>query len=98
MVVGALLVQLLLPNSNSLKDKRQVVKSLQARLGQQFGVSVAEVGNPNAWRQVDLGVAFVTNQISFAEQVLASVVRYIEETRPDVEILGVSRETQTLFG
>lgn len=98
MVVGALLLRLLLPNSNSLKDKRQVVKSLQKRLAQEFGVSVAEVGDPESWRLADLGVAFVTNQVSFAEQVLDAAVRYVEETRPDLEVLEASRELETFFG
>ena len=44
MVVGAMLLRLHVPTSQSLKDKRQVVKSLTARLANQFGVAAAEVG------------------------------------------------------
>lgn len=97
MVVGVLLLRLEIPNSGSLKDKRAVIKSLQARLGQQFGVSVAEVGEQAAWRAAELGVALATNQVSFAEQMLDAVIRYVEETRPDVEIQGADREVSTFF-
>jgi hypothetical protein len=97
MFVGALLVQLHLPASESLKDKRQVVKSLIARLSAQFGVSVAEVGHLDARQNAELGVARVSNEASHAESILDAVVRYIEETRPDVEVVGVARDVSRPF-
>jgi uncharacterized protein YlxP (DUF503 family) len=95
--VGALLVQLYLPTSDSLKDKRQVVKSLIARLSTQFGVSVAEVGQLEARQNAELGVARVSNEAHHAESVLEAVVRFIEETRPDVDVIGVAREVDRPF-
>ena len=97
MVVATMLLRLHLPNSESLKDKRQVVKSLSARLGNQFGVSVAEIGELDIWQIAEIGVASVSNQISHAERVLDSVIKYIEDTRPDVEITDVAREIVTVF-
>jgi uncharacterized protein YlxP (DUF503 family) len=95
--VGALLVQLYLPTSDSLKDKRQVVKSLIARLSTQFGVSVAEVGQLEARQNAELGVARVSNEAHHAKSVLEAVVRFIEETRPDVDVIGVAREVDHPF-
>src|SRR5579884_3488908 len=97
MVVGAMLIRLHLPASQSLKEKRQVVKSLTARLANQFGVSAAEVGELDVWQVAELGVGCVTNEVGHAERVLDAAVRYVEETRPDLEILDVARETVTLF-
>ena len=97
MFVGALLVQLYLPTSDSLKDKRQVVKSLIARLSTQFGVSVAEVGQLEARQNAELGVARVSNEAHHAKSVLEAVVRFIEETRPDVDVIGVAREVDHPF-
>ncbi|HLZ09157.1 MAG TPA: DUF503 domain-containing protein [Chloroflexota bacterium] len=97
MFVGFLLVQLHLPASNSLKDKRQVVKSLIARLSRQFGVSVAEVGQLDARQGTELGVAKVSNEAHHIEGVLEALVRFIEDTRPDVEITAVAREIERPF-
>lgn len=97
MVIGMMLVRLHLPSSASLKDKRQVVKSLSARLTHQFGVSVAEVGQLEAWQVAELGVACVSNQVSHAEHVLDALAKYIEDTRPDLEIADCARETLTMF-
>ncbi len=97
MVVGALLVRLHLPGSGSLKDKRQVVKSLSARLTNQFGVAVAEVGEQGIWQVAELGIAYVSNQPSHVERVLDAVVKYIEDSRPDLEITDSARDTMTMF-
>jgi uncharacterized protein YlxP (DUF503 family) len=97
MFVGALLVRLYLPASGSLKDKRQVVKSLAARLSHQFGVSVAEVGELSSWTVAELGVSYVTNQASHAERVFESVLDYVEKTRPDVEVSAAAREVMNPF-
>ncbi|HVC32487.1 MAG TPA: DUF503 domain-containing protein [Chloroflexota bacterium] len=97
MVVGMLLVRLLLPNSESLKDKRQVVKSLRARLTNQFGVSVAEVGEQDVRQIAEIGIALVSNEVSHVERVLDNVVKYVEETRPDLEITDCARDVQTFF-
>src|SRR5262245_51016040 len=98
MFVGALLVRLYLPASGSLKDKRQVVKSLAARLSHQFGVSVAEIGELSSWTVAELGVSYVTNQASHAERVFESVLDYIEKTRPDVEVSAATRDVFSPFG
>ncbi len=97
MVVGALLLRLYLPTSTSLKDKRQVVKSVAARLTNQFGVAVAEVGDLEARQVARLGIACVSNEASHAERVLDAVLRYVEEARPDVEVAELGRDTQRWF-
>ncbi len=97
MFVGALFLRLFLPASGSLKDKRQVVKSLAARLTNQFGVSVAEVGELSSWQVAELGVSYVSNQANHAERVLDAVVTYVEETRPDLEVTMASREVLAPF-
>ena len=45
MVVGILKVQLMIPENHSLKGKRGVLKRIQARVGNQFNVSVTECGD-----------------------------------------------------
>jgi uncharacterized protein YlxP (DUF503 family) len=59
MHVGSLKARLLVRESRSLKDKRQVVKSIIDRLKNGFNVAVAEVGARDHHQMVVLGVAAV---------------------------------------
>lgn len=71
-------VQLYLGQSRSLKDKRQVIKSLKDRIGNAFNVSVAEVADQDLWQKASLGIAVVSNQSRHANEVLSKVVNFIE--------------------
>lgn len=97
MFVATMLLQLHLPASQSLKDKRQVVKSVTARLTNQFGVAAAEVGVLDDRQTAEIGVAIVSNQARHAEQVLDAALRYVEETRPDLEIRCIDRDLASFF-
>ena len=49
--IGVLTLELHLPDSHSLKDKRSVVKGLKDRLRHRFNVSVAEIGGHDTWQR-----------------------------------------------
>jgi uncharacterized protein len=87
MIVGALRIVLHLPESHSLKDKRQIVKSLLARARNEFAVSAAETGDQDRWQVAELGFACVSGNASHTTEVLEKVARFIEATRPDLAIL-----------
>ena len=82
-------VTLHVPESQSLKDKRQVVRSLLARLRNQFEVSAAEVARQDTWQIAVLGLAYVSGEARHAEEVVQHALRYIEESRPDLAITDV---------
>lgn len=86
MIVGVSEITLHLPESHSLKDKRQVIKSLMARVRQRFEVAIAEVEDNDLWQIAKLGVSCVSNSSQHADEVLNHVRRYIEETRPDIVV------------
>lgn len=92
MIVGVSQITLHLPGSHSLKDKRQVVKSLITRIRNQFEVAIAEVDAQDRWQIAKLGVSCVSNSSQHADEVLGHVRRYIEETRPDIIITGTEVE------
>jgi uncharacterized protein len=77
MIVGSLRVRLLIRESRSLKDKRQVVRSIKDRLRNGFNVSVAEVDALDHRQLAVLGFAMVSNEASHVrtalEQVLAAL-------------------------
>ncbi len=81
-----------LPESGSLKDKRQVVRSVAQRLRNKFQVAVAEVADNEAWQLATLGVACVANERRHCEDVLAEIVAYVRDSRLDAEMLNVETE------
>lgn len=81
-----------LPGCHSLKDKRQVVKSIMARVHQRFEVAIAEVDEQDRWQIAQLGVSCVSNSSQHVDEILGRVRRYIEETRPDVIVSSVDVE------
>ena len=81
-----------LPTVHSLKEKRQILKSLMARVRNQFEVAIAEVEEQDRWQIAVLGVTCVSNSQRHADEVLSHVRRYIEETRPDVQVSDVESE------
>ncbi len=92
MVIGACSVNLHLPGNGSLKDKRRVLKSVIARLHNEFNVAVAEVDNHDAWTAATLGIACVSTDPAHAHEVLERVVAWIEHSRLDVDIVDYQIE------
>jgi uncharacterized protein YlxP (DUF503 family) len=93
MVVGTLIIELHLPGTASLKEKRSIVKRLIARLHKQFTVSCGEVGLHDVWQSTTLGVAVVSTTAVHATHVLENVLGWIEYHRPDLVIVGHSMDT-----
>jgi len=92
MIISACEITLHLPESPSLKDKRQVIKSVMARVRNQFEVAIAEVEDQDLWQSAKLGVSCVSNSKQHANEILERVQRYIEETRPDVIFSNVEKD------
>jgi uncharacterized protein YlxP (DUF503 family) len=87
MVILAATLDLYLPGVSSLKEKRAILKSVIARLHNQFNISVAEVDLNDVWQSAALGVAIVTNAGPHAESMLETILRWIERNRPDIQIV-----------
>jgi uncharacterized protein YlxP (DUF503 family) len=92
LTIGVCRVDLRLPENHSLKGKRQVIKSLTARIHNRFNVAAAEVSDNDSWQLVSLGIACVSNDDRHADEVLASVVAFIRHERLDAELLDYSTE------
>jgi len=71
--VGVLTLELRLENSFSLKDKRQVVRSLKDRLRRKFNVAVAEIDYQDLWQRAALAAVTVSSDHNYAEKLLQSV-------------------------
>ena len=86
MIVGLCTIELFLPGSQSLKDKRQVLLSLKVRLREKFNLSVAEVDGQDLWQKAVLGFACVANEGRYVNQVCDRALNLIRNV-PTVEIV-----------
>ena len=63
----------------SLKDKRQVCRSLIDKARQRFNASVAEVDTQEFYQTLTIGIAVVSGDISHARQLLDEIIRFMDE-------------------
>jgi uncharacterized protein YlxP (DUF503 family) len=87
MVVGSLEVRLRIREARSLKDKRQVVKSILDRIRNGFNVSAAEVDAQDKHQLAVLGFAMVSNEVFHVRTVLEKIVEALRR-HPVAEFIG----------
>jgi uncharacterized protein len=78
MIVGVCRLTLLAPESQSLKDKRMVLRSIKDRTRLKFNVAIAEVGSQDDWQEAVLGFAVVANDKRFVQEMVAKIVNFID--------------------
>jgi hypothetical protein len=77
-VVGVLRLELFLPLNHSLKGKRGVLRTIKARVGNKFNVSIAECADHDLWQRAVLGIAQVGPDEGHVDSALRNVVTFIE--------------------
>jgi len=75
MPVAVLTLEIRIENAHSLKDRRQVVRSLKEKLQHGFNVSVAEMDEAVTWQSATIGVA----AISGSRDYLAGLMKQVED-------------------
>lgn len=79
MIVGTRVVTFFAANVHSLKEKRNIVKSLIARLRRRFNISVAEIDTMDKWQIITLGMACTSSSAEVCERELNAAVAYAEQ-------------------
>lgn len=87
MVIGSLQARLYIRESRTLKDKRQVVRSMLDRLRSGFNVSAAEVGALDDVKVIELGVAAVGFETAAVQHVLQQITEALRK-HPIAEYLS----------
>ena len=91
MMVCSCEIEILIYESNSLKEKRQVVKSIIERIKSKFNASVAEVGYNELWNRSLLGLALVSNNKRLCDASISKIISFIDNDER-VEILNCHKE------
>lgn len=79
-----------IPHAGSLKDKRQVCRSLIDKTRQKFNVSVAEVDTQDIHQTLTIGIAVVSGEVAHAQRMIGEIIRFMEE-HANAELTEVER-------
>ncbi len=80
MPVGLLTLEIYLPYSHSLKEKRAVLRKIRDRLRSRFNVAVAELDHRDVWQVATIGVVSISDSRQLLDTVLHDVLREAERT------------------
>jgi len=75
MPVAAMFLELRIEHAQSLKDRRQVLRSLKEKLAHAFNISIAEMDDAPTWQSATLGIA----AISASRDYLSGLMRQVED-------------------
>jgi uncharacterized protein len=78
MRIAAALIELSLPETETIKDRRRVARSIKDRIRQRFNVSVAEVADQDERHSVCIGCVMVGIDPRHLREGMEKVVRYVE--------------------
>ena len=98
MIVGAALVEIHVHGSQSLKQKRGVVRSISQRVRNRFNLSVSEVGGQDTWQRAVLGLTGGGASAGPVRKALDRAIDFIGElhlaevVNSEIEILDLPQE------
>ena len=82
-------IEIRIPASQSLKDRRQVVRAILAGARHRFEVSAAEVGGQDTWQLATLGFAIVASDAGIARETVDAIDRFVW-SHPEIDVVDVS--------
>lgn len=86
MFIGVCTFEVHIPDSGSLKTKRQSLRSLKDRIRNKFNVSVAEIEDNDLWQKATLAVAAVSNDMTHLNQTLDHVLDVVRAV-PELDLI-----------
>ncbi len=94
MHIGTCKIKLYLPECQSLKEKRRVIKSLIARLRNRFNIGIAEIEALDVHQSTVLGAVSVANDIKHVQRIVSQTVKFIEK---NPSVVMVDYETEFFY-
>jgi uncharacterized protein YlxP (DUF503 family) len=86
MIVGSCEIDLHIPESTSLKEKRRALRPILDRVRKRYNVSIVEVDCHDLWQRARLGVAVVGDSVKSVDSVLNKIIQMISLV-DDVEMI-----------
>lgn len=88
--VGQCTLDLHVPNCQSLKEKRRIIKSIKERLKNRYNVSVCEFGDLSLWQRTQLGIVTCGNERTIVDSTIKTVINFLERVHT-VTLLDVKQ-------
>ena len=79
MAIGLVTLEIHIADAHSLKDKRQVLRSLKDRLREHFNVAVAELDHQDLWQRSVVGVVGISGEDAHLSETMAAVLEESEQ-------------------
>ena len=86
MIIGTAQMEFFLPESGSLKMKRESLRRLKDRVRHRFNVSVAEIGEQDKWQRALVAVAAVSSDKRNLESLLESVINDVKKDHSALQL------------
>jgi uncharacterized protein YlxP (DUF503 family) len=86
MFIGSIVFEIHIPYSQSLKEKRTVIRSLKEKLRNKFNVSVSEVGEMDKHQKSVVAVVLVGADQGHIEKSMDSIINFVEVNYPEIYI------------
>jgi len=78
MLIGICELFIYLPDCQSLKDKRSIIKSIKAHLRKKYNISISEIGQKNMWKRCTIGICCIGDNRQIIDKIIDSVIKDIE--------------------
>jgi len=87
MTIGFLQLELMLPDTKSLKDKRSIISRIKNQIKNRFNVSIAEIGYGDKWGRSLVGITTISNDSKIVYNTLRKIEEFIESNF-NVQVTG----------
>ena len=79
MLIGTCKLFIYLPQCQSLKDKRSIIKKVKKILADKYNISIAEIGQKDVWKNAIIGIGCIGDNRAYIDQNLNHIVNDIEK-------------------
>jgi hypothetical protein len=79
MVIGLLSLEIFLPFSHSLKEKRRVLNAFRDRFRKKYNIAIAELDFQDKWQRAKVGIITLNSQKGCVDQVLQKILAEVEQ-------------------
>jgi len=84
-------IELFIPASHSLKEKRKHIQSIKSKIRNKFNVSIAEINYMDKWQRSEIAIALIANKQKVADQIFDKILK-IMEFKGGVEVIKTTTD------
>lgn len=79
MIIGILTLEIHLPYSQSLKEKRKTLNGFRDRIRNKFNAAIAEIDYQDKWQRAKVGIVTLNSQKKLVDQILSRIIQEAEK-------------------